>query len=201
MPAGPDVHTTGTGIRRAFVSQSIWSGLNRLMLPVPEHLLGRTIVVDSLDDAAALHREGPGGYRYVTSAGDVLEADGTLRSGPLTAAMGLHLPSIGAGSRSISRSRMWMDASSSSRAQLTDGNTVASHWKTQQNALRNEIYRDNTQKVELTSRIAQNSDKQAATASRAAACWSGRFRCCSSQTEKLATEEVGTGRRPQRDGC
>ncbi len=57
--------------------------------PIARHLLGRTIVVDDLAAAAELHRAGPAGYRYVTHQGDVLEADGTMRVGPLTAAMGL----------------------------------------------------------------------------------------------------------------
>ncbi len=34
-------------------------------------------------------RDGPAGWRYVTLEGQVVEADGTLRLGPLTAAMGL----------------------------------------------------------------------------------------------------------------
>src|SRR5207253_5523382 len=53
------------------------------------HWLGRTGIVDWLSDAVALHQVGPGGWRYVTLAGEVIEADGTLRAGPLTAAMGL----------------------------------------------------------------------------------------------------------------
>ena len=44
--------------------------------------------------AVELHRSGPRGFRYVTAAGEVLEADGTLRAGPLTAAMGLAVAPI-----------------------------------------------------------------------------------------------------------
>jgi chromosome segregation protein len=54
-----------------------------------QHLLGKTVVVDTLAQAVELHRAAPRGFRYVTSAGEMLEADGTLRAGPLTAAMGL----------------------------------------------------------------------------------------------------------------
>ena len=44
----------------------------------------------------------------------------------------------------------------------TAAETAAKALEEQQNALRNEVYRSNTIKVELTSRIAQNNDKQAA---------------------------------------
>src|SRR6201999_3972317 len=57
--------------------------------PLAGQLLGSTLVVDSLADAAELSRTGPVGWRYVTRGGEGLEADGTLRAGPLTAAMGL----------------------------------------------------------------------------------------------------------------
>ncbi|HMB94801.1 MAG TPA: AAA family ATPase, partial [Tepidisphaeraceae bacterium] len=57
--------------------------------PIVEHLLGKTVIVDDLIVARALHETGPRGYRYVTHGGEVIEADGTLRAGPLTAAMGL----------------------------------------------------------------------------------------------------------------
>jgi len=56
---------------------------------IARHLLGRTVIVDDLGAAASLHREGPAGYRYVTGAGEVIEADGTFRAGPFTASMGL----------------------------------------------------------------------------------------------------------------
>ncbi len=60
---------------------------------IARHLLGRTVVVDSLDDAVLLRKEGPAGYRFVTTAGQVLEADGTLR-GPAERRDGPALPPI-----------------------------------------------------------------------------------------------------------
>src|SRR5206468_10848158 len=98
------------------------------------------------------------GVRYVTSAGEVLESDGTLRAGPLTAAMGL-----------LSR-RSELDAIASQVAevdsrieilarQLADNNAAAHALEEEQNALRNLIYQSNTQKVELTSSIAQTNDR------------------------------------------
>ena len=128
---------------------------------IARHLLGRTVVVDTLADAAELHRCGPRGWRYVTLAGEVLEADGTLRAGPLTAAMGL------LSRRSELEALVQQIADVEGRIesltrQLTDGNAAAKALEEQQNALRNEVYRANTVKVELSSKLSQNNDKQSA---------------------------------------
>ena len=45
------------------------------------HLLGRTLLVGTLSDAAAASAAAPAGYRFVTAAGEVLEADGRVRLG------------------------------------------------------------------------------------------------------------------------
>jgi chromosome segregation protein len=129
--------------------------------PIVDHLLGRTIIVDDLSVASDLHNVAPRGFRYVTRAGEVLEADGTLRAGPLTAAMGI-----------LSR-RSELDAIATQIAdvdqridelthQLTDNNAQAKALEEEQNTLRNAIYQSNTAKVELTSQLAQVGDKLSA---------------------------------------
>jgi chromosome segregation protein len=127
---------------------------------IAQHLLGRTIVVDTLADAAELHRTAPHGWRYVTLSGEVLESDGILRAGPLTAAMGLlsrrsELEALG---QQIADVDVRIEQLT---RQLTDGNASARALEEQQNALRNEVYRTNTVKVELSSKISQTNDKQA----------------------------------------
>ena len=58
--------------------------------PIVDHLLGKTVIVDDLGvGPASCTRPARRAIRYVTHGGEVLEADGTLRAGPLTAAMGL----------------------------------------------------------------------------------------------------------------
>ncbi len=52
-------------------------------------LLGKTILVDTIDAALRLAEVAPAGYRWVTLTGEVLEADGTLHLGPLSGAVGL----------------------------------------------------------------------------------------------------------------
>ncbi len=128
---------------------------------IAHHLLGRTVIVDDLDDAMALHRAGPRDHRYITRAGEVLEADGTLRTGPLTAAMGLlsrhaELEALAVQIADVDR------RIESLTHQLTEGNAAAKAVEEEMNALRNAVYASNTTKVELTSKIAQNNDRRSA---------------------------------------
>ncbi|HMO27061.1 MAG TPA: hypothetical protein PKB10_12415, partial [Tepidisphaeraceae bacterium] len=111
----------------------------------PEHasgasrLLGRTAVVETLDDALALHRAGPAGWRYVTKSCEVVEADGVVRAGPLTASMSLlsrrsELESIAAHIVDIDERIAQISR------QLTDTNAAAKSLEEQTNAMRNELY-------------------------------------------------------------
>lgn len=120
--------------------------------PLAVAMLGRTAVVDSLDDAIALHREGPSGWRYVTRAREVVEADGTVRAGPLTASMSLlsrrsELDSIAA--HIVDLDARIEELSS----QLSRSNAEARALEERTNSLRNELYQCNARKVELVSKL------------------------------------------------
>lgn len=131
--------------------------------PVVEHLLGKTVIVDDLNIARDLHRNGPAGYRCVTTSGEVVEADGTLRAGPLTAAMGLL--SRRSELEAIASQIAEVDARIESLSrQFTDGNAQAARLEDELNTLRNTIYQLNTEKVELTSQLAQSEDRLGALA-------------------------------------
>ena len=126
---------------------------------IAKHLLGRTVVVDDLAAAFELHRAAGPGFRYVTKAGEVLEADGTVRAGPLAASMGLlsrrsELEQIGQQIAEVDARIVQLSS------QLAQGSASAKSLEEEQNTIRNEVYRLNTIKVELTSRLAQNTDKQ-----------------------------------------
>ncbi len=126
---------------------------------IAKHLLGKTVVVDDLSTAADLHTHGPTGWRYVTKLGEIIEADGTLRAGPLTAAMGLL--SRHAELAALDQQVADVDSRIAQLAeQLSHGNASAKALEDEQNTLRTAMYAANTQKVELTSAIAQNNDKQ-----------------------------------------
>jgi len=121
-------------------------------------LLGKTVVVDDLAAAAVLRRDGPPGYRYVTTAGDCLEADGTLRTGPLSAAMGLlsrrsELEAIGHQIAEVDHRIAQL------AAQLDDGSARAGELEEELNGIRNAVYASSTAKVELSSAMAQKSDQ------------------------------------------
>ena len=53
------------------------------------HLLGKTVLVDTIDSAVRLAQVAPPGYRWVSLKGEILEADGTLHLGPHTGQSGL----------------------------------------------------------------------------------------------------------------
>lgn len=117
-------------------------------------LLGKTVVVDTLHDAMTLHREAPKGWRYVTKAGEVLESDGTYRVGPLGASMGIL--SRRSELEAVTHQIAEVDARIASLTQeLAQGNEQARALEAAIAALRQEIYRLNTSKVEITSKIQQ----------------------------------------------
>ena len=129
--------------------------------PVALHLLGKTVIVEKLADAVALQQSGPAGWRYVTKAGEVIEADGTLRAGPLTAAMGLlsrrsELEAINLQIADVDQRIATLSA------ELSQGNESAKALEEQIGELRNTIYQSNTSKVELSSQAAQVEDRQLA---------------------------------------
>nr|MBA3775860.1 hypothetical protein [Betaproteobacteria bacterium] len=128
---------------------------------IARHLLGKTVIVEDLAIAAELQRKAPAGYRYVTKAGEVLETDGTLRAGPMTAAMGI----LSRRSELEALVQQIVDVDrriQTLTAELTEGNASAKALEQEISDLRNTIYLSNTTKVELSSQIAQIGDKQAA---------------------------------------
>ncbi len=127
--------------------------------PLVRHVLGRTLVVEDLITAAALHATAPRGYRFVTRSGEVLEADGTLRLGPLTAAMGLisRRSELEAIAQQIAEVDIRIDQLGH---ELAEGNTQAQALEEQIGLLRNAFYQSNNAKIELGGVMAQNLDRQ-----------------------------------------
>jgi chromosome segregation protein len=125
---------------------------------IAEHLLARTAVVESLADALDLHQQGPHGWRFVTRQGDVVEADGTFRTGPLGASM------------SILTRRSELDALGhqindvdvrikSLQQELAEGNDQARQIDQAIAALRQQVYQHNTTRVELNGQQQQNESR------------------------------------------
>ncbi len=154
---------------------------------VAETLLGKTAVVDTFDEAITLHRAGPAGWRYVIKTGQVLEADGVLKAGPMGASMGL-----------LSR-RSELDAlvlqiaeSDQKIAHLTEelshSSLQAREVEEQINQLRNAVYQCNTRKVELNSQSQQIVDRLSGLR-RELPLLDRELQNLLDQTGKLATEE------------
>jgi chromosome segregation protein len=154
--------------------------------PIARHLLGRTMVVDDLSIAMELLKAGPAGYQYVTRAGEIV-AEGVLRAGPLTAAMGL-----------LSR-RSELEALSVQIAdvdgrieqlslQLAEGNSQARSLEEEISAVRTALYQSNTVKVELTGATAQNVDRQNALA-RELSVLARELESLAAQDQRLAIEQ------------
>jgi len=157
-----------------------------------DHLLGRTVAVDDLTAADELRRLAPEGWRFVTYAGEVVETDGTVRAGPLTAAMGL----ISRRSELEVLSQQLIDVEARIAGlteQLQQTNATARALEEEQNALRNDIYKANTGKVELTSKLQQLADKTAAL-NRELPLVERELANYQSQVEKLAGEEDNLSR-------
>jgi len=122
--------------------------------PLAWHLLGKTVVVDTIDAAIRLAQVAPPGYRWVSVDGDVLEADGALQLGRQTGPVGL-----------ISRKSELRQLAHSLRE--TDERIVALGNETEQHAsraghleknlqeLRTAIYETTTERIETESRRGQ----------------------------------------------
>jgi chromosome segregation protein len=124
-------------------------------------LLGRTAVVDALSDALMLLRDGPTGWRYVTRSGEVVEADGTYRVGPLGASMGIlsRRSELEAVTHQIAEA----DARIASLGdELAAGNEQAKTLEAAIGALRQEVYSLNTTRVEQAGKLQQAESRLAA---------------------------------------
>jgi chromosome segregation protein len=119
---------------------------------VARHLLGKTIVVETLDDALVMARSDVFGHRFVTRRGEVLEPDGRVSLGPSGSTAGL-----------ISRKSELRDievqlSDIDSRIvtltdQLNRNEAEVSHLDGVQQELRTAIYESNTARVEANAAL------------------------------------------------
>ncbi|MEX2673257.1 MAG: chromosome segregation protein SMC [Phycisphaeraceae bacterium] len=129
------------------------------LAPLAWKLLGRTLIASDLDEALAFRAELPGGYRFVTQHGEVLEADGCISVGPIGEASGTGLISrrseLAQLHTDIAELDERIEADQQALSQLSDR---ASHVENVQQELRQAIYEASTIKVELTSKLEQAAD-------------------------------------------
>jgi chromosome segregation protein len=120
--------------------------------PLAWKLLGKTIVVDSIDAAIELAEKIGEDYKFVTLKGEFLGADGVIKLGPLGKATGLI-------SRK-SRLRQLQDAIGEIEAEITDiegqierNNRASEHLTKLCRELRTAIYEANTEKMQVSSKL------------------------------------------------
>jgi chromosome segregation protein len=154
--------------------------------PIAAHLLGRTMVVDDLSLAMELLQTGPAGYQYVTRAGEIV-AEGVLRAGPLTAAMGLLSRRSELEALSVQIADVDQRIEQLSQ-QLAEGNSQARSLEEEISTVRTSLYQSNTAKVELTGAAAQNADRQNAL-SRELSVLTRELESLTAQDQRLAIEQ------------
>jgi chromosome segregation protein len=131
-----------------------WVKYDPLVAPAVRYLLGKTFVVDSLAEAAEAARLSPPGSRFVTAAGEVLEADGRVRLGSANKAAGVisrrsELVDLAAQVEQLQRQIDELTAQQQSvRGQLEHQDQLAQ-------GLRTAHYEANTERVEIEGRLRQ----------------------------------------------
>jgi chromosome segregation protein len=131
-----------------------WVKFEALAAPAVWWLLGRTYVVDHLADAAEAAKHAPAGSRFVTAAGEVLEADGRVRLGSARRAAGVisrrsELADLAAqADRLQTQIEELTSRRQSARGQLEHLDHLAQ-------GLRTAHYEANTERVEVESRLHQ----------------------------------------------
>lgn len=112
-----------------------------------KHLLGKTVVVDSLATALSMARADVSGRRFVTPDGALVEPDGRVSVGPSTSQAGLI--SRKSEHRDIRAQIAEIDSSVASwDEQLNEATFRATHLEETQQELRAAIYEANTARVE-----------------------------------------------------
>ncbi|MBN2180701.1 MAG: chromosome segregation protein SMC [Sedimentisphaerales bacterium] len=120
--------------------------------PLVWKLLGRTLVVNSLQDAAELAERVPGRYRFVTLNGELLDSDGIIKLGPMGKATGL----ISRRSR-LNQLEETIAGIGSEIAELESrierNNQTNAHLEKLCKDLRTSVYEANTEKMQVGSKL------------------------------------------------
>jgi chromosome segregation protein len=120
--------------------------------PLVWQLLGKILVVDSIESAIELSRAGAGSYSFVTLSGDFLGSDGTIRLGPLGKSSGL----ISRRSRLKQLEDAMINISEEVRLleeQIEKETQSGEHLEKLCKELRTAIYEANTEKMQTSSRL------------------------------------------------
>ncbi len=121
-------------------------------LPIARHLLGKTVIVQTLTHARVMAKMDVSGHRFVTLRGEVLEADGRIRLGPPGSTAGLI--SRKSELRDIDAQLLEIDERIVTLAdQLNRTQAEAGHLEALQQELRAAIYESSTARVEANAAL------------------------------------------------
>ncbi len=144
---GHDAPAYGLAPISALVRYPAW------LEPVIARTLGRTLKVEDLDRALMLRATLGAGWRFVTAAGELLDADGRVFAGPSGQAAG-GLISRRSELASLREQLAQVDGRIEDRqTRLSELSDHAAHVERVANELRQSIYEANAVRVEMTSRI------------------------------------------------
>jgi len=124
------------------------------LAPAVQQLLGTTMVVENLADAAAAAAEAPPGMRFVTLTGKVLEADGRVRIGAANQAAGVILRRSELVSLQGQQSQLDRHINQLEERYGSIREEIK-HLEELRQSLRTAVYEANTERVECDSRAAQ----------------------------------------------
>ncbi len=122
------------------------------LAPLMWRLLGRTLAVETLEDASDAAQQLGTGYRFVTKTGEVLEADGRIRFGASSRAAGVitrrsELSTLQAAQEDLDRQIENLEGKCAS------ARNEMKHLEDLQQGLRTAIYEANTERVQCQGRI------------------------------------------------
>ena len=125
---------------------------------IADAILGDTLVVETLADATAMRQDTPPGLRYVTRAGEVLEADGTFRAGPLGPTMGLlsRRSELAATAHQLDEADRAITAL---QERIAAGGEQSKLVQSEANALRERVYQLSAAKVEAGGKLSVSEDR------------------------------------------
>jgi chromosome segregation protein len=124
------------------------------LVPVVYRVLGQTLVVRDLDSAMLLRHTLPNGYRFVTKAGELLDADGRVHAGPITSSSSAGLISRRSELASLQAELQELEALIASDQQaLSALSGQASRVEEVSSQLQKSIYDLGASRAELTSRL------------------------------------------------
>jgi len=120
--------------------------------PLVWKLLGKTVVVDSVEGAAELAEKVQDGYEYVTAKGELLSRGGSVKLGPLGKSTGLI--SRKSRLRQLEQTLAKLECETASLQEQIDKNTQTSeHLGGLCQELRTAVYEANTEKMQVSSKL------------------------------------------------